>query len=203
MRLIEQCPLPVACSIGPDYPQGLDRRGCRSISARRTSAVRACLPPVELPLWPIVRPLQAAVLIAPVNLHPHDRGVVVVGASLEPRAHDNVRFRGKKAAPEPKRSVRTSRCLLPSVLRRTRWLHSRGRASRSCKAQRLVSGGYSLRVESRCISLQVAEAVPPASPGRRLLSDSVDGGGEAPSLPPTIGAPQHDPEARRQMSSYK
>ena len=75
------------------------------------------MPPVELPLWPIVRPLQAAVLIAPVNLHPHDRGVVVVGASLEPRAHDNVRFRGKKAAPEPKRSVRTLRCFLPSCRR--------------------------------------------------------------------------------------
>ena len=35
--------VPVACSIGPDYPRGSDRRGCRSIPARRTSAVRAML----------------------------------------------------------------------------------------------------------------------------------------------------------------
>jgi hypothetical protein len=45
--------------------------------------------------------------------------------------------------------------------------------------------------------LQAAEADGSGSASRRLLGESEEAGGDAPSLPPTIGAPQHDPEARR------
>jgi hypothetical protein len=55
---LRNAPRVPACSIGPDYPRG--RVGAAAavpyLLAAHPLSVRACSPPFELPLWPIVRP---------------------------------------------------------------------------------------------------------------------------------------------------